>query len=132
MVEPKDRYWKMWAEYPPCFVRLVAKPAGEPHQLLADAEIALASGITLARIREIKCMLSWDECTHAEMRAYTKACGFDPTETKHRRRAQAYEIVCNKRQALPFHTARAHPRWESEILPVMRLLKQRLSQSSAA
>lgn len=130
MALKRMNHWEAWLAFPPYYVRLLAKRG---HELaLSDAEIAISSGIDINRVREIKCLTAWDTCTHREMIGYTMACNFDPTNQKHRARAKCYEQACKRRNVLPFQYLRKHPKYESEFLPMIRILKEQLLQSSAA
>lgn len=126
-------FWAAMQAFPPYYVRMLAKTGHST--ALSDADIAIASGIEINRVREIKCLSSWDDVTFGEILRFTTACNFDPTRQKDRARAHNYERVCQKRNAMPFQYLRKSPKWESELLPVLRLLQQRFyptKQSSAA
>lgn len=120
--------WEGLTEFPPYYVRILARSA--PRQGMSDAEIAIASGLDINRIREIKFMESYGEMQLKEITAYFAACDFNPTELADRERIRKYEYQCNKRQSVPFHYLRKHPKWESEILPVVKLLKSRLPSNT--
>ncbi len=124
-------HWEAWLAFPPYYVRLLAK-RGARGIALSDAEIAISSGIDINRVREIKCLTAWDTVTHREMLGFTMACNFDPTNQKHRARAKCYEQACKTRNSLPFQYLRIHPKFESEFLPLIRILKEQLLQSSVA
>lgn len=127
-------FWEALQAFPPYYIRMLAKNGHST--ALSDAEIAIASGIDINRVREIKCMTRWDDVTMGEVLRFTLACNFDPTRQKDRARAHNYERVCLKRNVMPYKYLRKSPKWESEILPVMRLLLERLrtapKQSCAA
>lgn len=123
-------FWAAMQAFPPYYIRMLAKTGRV--SALSDSDIAIASGIDLNRVREIKCMTNWDAVTFGEILRFTTACNFDPTRASDRERARKYEYVCQKRNVIPFQYLRKSPKWESEILPVMRLLQQRLTRQSSA
>ncbi len=125
---PDPSAWEALAEFPPYYVRILARSA--PRMGMSDAEIAIASGLDINRVREIKFLESYGEMRLREIRAYFAACGFDPTLAADRIRIIKYEYQCNKRNSVPFRYLRKHPKWESEILPVVRLLKSRLPSNT--
>lgn len=128
--EKEITFWAALQAFPPYYVRMLAKTGHAA--ALTDADIAIASGIDINRVREIKCMANWDSVTFGEILRYTTACNFDPTRHKDRHRAKKYEYVCQKRNVMPFKYLRKSPKWESEMLPVLRLLQQRMTRQSSA
>lgn len=130
----KQNFWKLIGEYPPPQVRLFAKTpgGGRTASAISDEELAIATGITLARIREINYSPTWDGVTLSEMKAYFVACNFDPTNSVHRRRVEQYYHVCMNRQTRPFLYLRRHPKWESQFLPLVKLLKAMESQKNSS
>lgn len=135
-MKPKAKHITFWAAlqaFPPFYVRMLAKTGHS--QALSDAEIAIASGIDINRVREIKFLTVWDTVTFGEILRYTTACNFDPTRQLDRARAHKYDQICQKRNVVPFQYLRKSPKWDSELLPVLRILQQKLGQmrhSSAA
>lgn len=120
-------WWGALRYYKPCYVRLLAK---EGHsRALTDAEIAIASGIDLNRVREINRMISWDNVTVGEMLRYVTACNFDPMSSIDRARCKKYDYTCKKRNIIPYHYLRKCPKWESEILPVLRVLQAEIPEN---
>lgn len=94
---------------------------------LSDAEIAIASGIALDRVRAISRMMDWDGVKLGEIKAFCAACGFDPTITAHREGFSKYEAKCLQRQSRPFQWLHRHPAYAEEILPLIRKLNRSLS-----
>lgn len=131
---PKADFWKYLEEYPPPQCRLLAKLPGGGRMVLAisDAELAISSGIDLNRIREISCSPNWDHISIGEMRAFFTACHFDPTLAAHRNRVTEYYRVCLKRKTKVFQYLRSHPKWESEFLPLVKLLRTIQSQKNSS
>lgn len=127
-------FWDAWRKYPPAYIRLLAK---QSHSIgMSDAEIAIASGIDLNRVREIKMIAdpfaADARLTFGEALRYSLACNFDPTNPRHRVRAVKYERTCQQRNVIPFLYLRRHPRFESEILPVLMLYRRLMTQQSSA
>lgn len=111
--------WQALDAYPPYFVRLAAKSS--PHQAMSDAEIAIAAGLPLDRVRQIKMLTTWATATVGEIRAFFAACKFDPTSGVDRQRIWQYNQRCEQRKAKRFQYLFKHPKYESELLPVMKL-----------
>lgn len=127
-------FWEAWQKFPPAYVRLLAK---QGHALgMSDAEISIASGIELNRVREIKVIVdpfaADSPISMGEALRYSAACNFDPTNAKHRSRAHNYERICAKRNVTPFLYLRRHPKFESEILPVLLAYKRLMTRQSSA
>lgn len=118
--------WRALEEFPPYFVRLLAKRSAPGWVALTDTDIAIASGITLLRVREISAMESWHDCTVREIHNFTLACGIDPANPRHRAKVRQYQFVCRKRGSRPFQWLKKSPKYESELLPLLQLLKARL------
>lgn len=126
----KYSYWELLQKYPPYYVRLLAKTGHS--SALTDVDIAIVSGIDVNRVREIKVMRNWDDVTVGEFQRFTMACNFDPTRTADRVRVQKYDYQWKIRNTTPFHYLRKCPKWESEILPVLKILQSELSKKSLA
>lgn len=107
------------SRFPPYYVRLLAKNGGKA---LSDAEIAITAGIPINRVREIKFMQNWDHITFQEFDRFVSACNFDPTNPIDRERHYYYERQCTRANLTPFRYARKHPKWESEMLPMLKML----------
>lgn len=125
--------WRALEEYPPYYVRILAKRpgSGRGDMAITDTEVAITSGIPLTRVREIASSLNWHEVTVGEILAFTLACNFDPANPRDRDRVHQYEYVCRKRGKLPFQWLKKSPKYESETLPLLRLLKSRLLPKAA-
>lgn len=125
--------WRALEEFPPYYVRILAKRPGSGRRDLAitDTDIAITSGIPLARIREISRSLNWHDCTVGEVLAFTTACNFDPANADDRQKVRQYEYVCKKRGKRPFQWLKLSPKYESELLPLLRLLKAQLLANAA-
>lgn len=121
-------FWEVLAEFPPYYVRILAKtpkPGRGTDLAISDAEIAIGSGLDINRVREISRMMGWHAVTLLEFGAFTKACNFDPTSAADRRRCNQYEYICTRRKVIPFAYLRSSPKWESEFLPLVKMLKYR-------
>lgn len=126
--ERETTFWEALQQFPPYRVRLLAKNGAVA---LSDADVAIASGLDINRVRQIKFMKSWDAVTVGELLRFTAACGFDPTRNKDRRRAYDYERSC-QRNKNPYKYLRQSPKWASEFLPLFQLLKEELTRQSSA
>lgn len=121
--EKEKTFWEALREFPPYYVRLLAKrPAGDGNSAISDAELAIAAGIPLNRIREIAKMHTWDDVKVGELLAITAAANFDPTDFSDRKRATDYLYQIKRRGNEPFRYLRVHPKWESEFLPLIKFL----------
>lgn len=127
--ETETSFWAALSKFPPYYVRLLAKTG--PCTLLSDADIAIASGIDLQRIRQINVLPSWDTVTVSELLRYTTACNFDPTRALDRGRIHRYEMKCKKENTPLFGYLRKSPRFESEILPLLKILRARMTATAA-
>ena len=96
-------------------VRLLAKQRGAAGAALSDEEIAIGSGIPLARIQTISRMESWDTITLGELRAFLKACHFNPLDSADRNRLNAY-----RRKGPKFIYLKRSPHWNDTFLPLIR------------
>lgn len=117
--QPNLSCWEALELYPPYFVRLLAKQGRMSAP--SDTEIAIRSGIPLDRIREMVRMADYNSITIAEMRAFFSACNFDPTRGSDRQRIWQYNHQCRKRGTRPLQYLTQHPKYESEILPLIKL-----------
>ncbi len=125
--------WTHLEKFPPPYVRLLAKRrgGGTSDMAIPDAEIAVRADMEIDRVREISRSSSWDEIPLGELRRFLIACDFDPTNADDRQRVSVYESICTKRNTVPFHYLRRSPKWESEFLPLVRMLPQILSPDSS-
>jgi hypothetical protein len=130
--------WQCLEKFPPVQVRLLAKRpgCGPARDLgLTDSDIAITSGLPLSRVREINRMFDWLDVSVREIMAYTLACGFDPANPKHRQRVLQYQYLAKKRGSPVCQWILKSPRYESEFLPLLLLVKSRqraISESSTS
>lgn len=119
--------WRVLEDFPPYYVRLLAKRPGSGLQdmALTDSDIAILSDIPISRVRAISTSLDWRGITIGEILAFTAACNFDPANCKDRARVKRYEYACKKRNARPFQWLKMSPKYESELLPLLRMLMGR-------
>lgn len=122
-------FWSVFTDFPPYYIRLFAKK--DAYTALSEAEIAIASGLSLNRVREIVQLEDWGTVTFGEIVAFTAACNFDPTSRRDRHRVWQYEYTCRTRKKVPFYYLRKSPKWESEILPIIRRLQSRAKSYAA-
>ena len=125
--------WQYLEAYPPPYCRLLAKEpgGGTSDMAVTDAELAIRSGISISRVREISRMDDWGAVTFDEARRFFDACNFDPTSASHRNRVTKYETVCTKRKSVPFHYLRRSPKWETEFLPLLLRIKRIMTSKTA-
>ena len=118
--------WEFFDAFPPPYCRCLAKRpgGGTADMAVTDAELAIASGIPLVRVREISRMENWNGVAMDEMRRFFVACNFDPTNATHRDRVAKYQNICRKRKSVPFHYLRRSPKWETEFLPLLLQAKR--------
>ena len=76
--------WTVFDEFPPIFVRLLARERilngnGKTSavRVLSDEEIAISSGMHVGRVRIISGMHDWDEITISEAKEFCLGCNFD-------------------------------------------------------
>ena len=118
--------WQYFHACPPIIIRLAARRSiGGNHVVaLSNVELAITSGITLDRIIQISQSFSWENVTLGEAEKFCNACGFDPTNYVHRLRQFNYAYQCKLKYQGKFpHYLRISPKWESEFLPLIYLLK---------
>lgn len=115
-------------DFPPYYVRFHAK-AGRT-RALTDAEIAIASCIPLERIREINRQRNWDDITMGEFLRYTRACNVNPLDSHERIRIKKYDETWKKRKTIPFWFQRQSPKWDSELMPLLKMLRAEKSPES--
>lgn len=99
------------------------KLVGKTVRAISIQEIAIASGMPLARVSAIAQSTTWDGVTIPEAERFCAACGFDPLNPDDRNRQSAYNRSCKTRRS-QFAFLKKSPWWESEFLPLIQLLKQ--------
>lgn len=121
--------WKILADHPPCLVRLLArrKVKGKQVRAISSQEVAITSGLKLPRVHAISQMTSWDEVAVAEAERFVAGCGFDPLKAADRNRKSAYQRSCKTQNSQMFTYLRSSPLWQSEFVPLIRLLQSRRS-----
>ena len=87
--------WDHLEKNPPWFVRCMARRKVHAKVVVAvsDEELAISSGIPVARIQAIYHQRNWDSIPMREIRAFCAACGFDPFSFKSRNRFYAYKAA---------------------------------------
>lgn len=117
-------FWASFATHPPALIRLLArKRRGRNVVAVTAEEVALTSGIPLARIQEISKQTNWEGVSIAEAERFCLGCGFDPTSAKDRNRKRAYEATCRTNRPR-FLWIKNSPRFESEFLPLIVALRK--------
>lgn len=121
--------WTFLDQYPPVICRIMARTGrGAASRWLSDEEVAIASGLTLDRVRVIQLMPDWSRVPLSDLRAFLSGCRFDPTSAQHRRvKVSIYQSLCQKNHHQPFRYLRKNPRWPE----YQRMLIQRNLLSSA-
>lgn len=105
--------WPYLDQFPPPVVRIMAREGhGNSSRWLSDEEVAIASGLTLDRVRQIQLMPDWSRVVLSDLRAFIAGCRFDPTNPRDRRvKVNIYQLLCLKNNHQPFRYLRKNPRW---------------------
>ena len=128
MDDSKPPCFRYLDRYPPIRVRLLAKQSGssrrkEDDLAICHAELAISSGLPLARILAISQMVdSWLGVTIGEYLAFCGACHFNPLVLRDRKRVEDYEYRCLKRNQRPFQWLTKSPHYETEFRPLIERL----------
>lgn len=117
--------WRHLHDNPPAMVRLMARRriTGKQVVALTLREIAIASGMPLARVTEISFRDSWSGIGIDEAEKFCAACQFDPTRYADRNRKDAYNRACKRHR--PFKYLMVSPVWETELKPLISRLRSR-------
>jgi hypothetical protein len=96
--------WDKLAEFPPVLVRLIAK---DGRQAMTDVEIVASSlgKLSLADVRKLSLLTTWDQVTIRETRAFLIACNVNLADRSSWRNTHRY--VKNAR----FQHLRQHREW---------------------
>lgn len=89
-------------------------------EALTDEEIAIGSGLPLARVQAIYGQDTWEDVTVKEMRAFCRGCLFDLASSADRNRMQAYLNSSKRGRGLRFLYLKRSPLWHSQFKPMMR------------
>lgn len=114
-------------------VRLAARRStGGKHVVaLSHQEIAIASGITFARVLEISESFDWRRVFISEVEAFCRACNFDPTCAGDRERQREYIRRCQKQSpGRPPHYLMCSPFWATQFLPLIHRLRSQPQSST--
>ena len=111
--------WGLLDEYPPYLVRCFAKRrlSGKRVRAVSDEEIAIMSGIPLARVRVLYDSSTWEHATVKELRQFCSACDFDPEDSSDRNRLTSYK---NSKGGPKFTYLRRSPQWETVFKPLIK------------
>lgn len=96
---------------------------------LTNREIAIASGIRLARVEQIAGQVTWAAVTLDECERFLAGCNFNPLDFRDRNRHLAYIRSC-KTTKTKFRYLTTHPAWHTEMKPVRDRLRARLASST--
>ena len=115
--------WQQMHANPPALVRLCARRRLKRKTVRAISlqEIAIASGLPLARVQVISQSLNWEGISIPEAERFCAGCNFDPMNPVDRNRQSAYRRSCKNQ---PFAFLRKSPWWETEFLPLINRLPQ--------
>lgn len=128
-------FWSAFHEHPPLLVRLLARrrEPGRAVAAVSTEEIAIMSGIPLARVREISNEQNWDTVSISEAERFCLGCSFDPTNPKDRNRLRAYKASCQKNPSRKwFSYLRNSPWFASEFEPLIQKYKSTFRTKSSA
>ena len=124
-------FWKAFVDHPPALIRLLARRRkGRTVTAITSEEIAIASGIPLARVHAISQSTDWGDITITEAERFCAGCNFDPTNGRDRNRERAYSAKC-KTTRPRFQWIQKHPRFASEFRPLIVLLQRAALKSSS-
>lgn len=100
----------MWA-------RLLARiPHGRP---LTDAEIAIASGLTVDRVFLLQHMTDWSQVSLVEAERFLRGCGIDFCDPAKMTRIKCYIPRPGKKTPVTFKYLRISPEWTTKYKPLM-------------
>jgi len=125
--------WKLLYDHPPALIRLCARRRvrGKTVRAISLQEIAIASGLPLARVQVISQSVTWDGVTIPEAERFVAGCNFDPLNPADRNRQNAYKRSCTTRPS-KFLFLRQSPWWETEFRPLIDLLKSARASKPAS
>jgi hypothetical protein len=112
--------WTVFDEFPPIFVRLLARERilnsnGKTSavRVLSDEEIAISSGMHVGRVKVISSMHNWDDITIAEAKEFCNGCNFDLFDWQVRN--SAYALAANG----SFAYLRSSSDWNAKYRPML-------------
>lgn len=113
--------WTCFEEFPPIFVRLLAREkvtqtqkATSSVRVLSDEEIAIRSGLNLDQIGKISQKHSWDDVSISMARKFCDGCNFDLFDWQVRNRAFALA------NGGSFAYLKSSPDWKGKYMPMLR------------
>ena len=114
--------WEHLEKNPPWFVRCMARRKVHAKVVVAvsDEELAISSGIPVARIQAIYHQRNWDSIPLRDIRAFCAACGFDPFSFKSRNRFHAYKAAVRSGRCAGFTYLKKSPWWTTVFAPLLR------------
>jgi hypothetical protein len=118
--------WEHLEKNPPWFVRIMArrKVRAKVVVALSDEELAIASGIPVARLKAIYNQRNWGSVTLREIQAFCQACGFDPFSCADRNRVYAYRAAIKEGRCEGFAYLKKSPWWTSTFQPLILRMKE--------
>lgn len=113
--------WTCFEEFPPIFVRLLAREKVIPThkatsavRVLSDEEIAIRSGLDVGQVGRISQKHSWDDVPVATAKRFCEGCNFDLFDWQVRNRAFALA------NGGSFAYLRSSPDWKGKYMPMLR------------
>lgn len=105
--------------FPPVLLRVFARSEsrGKGVVSLSNREIAIMSGLPLAKVERLSALHSWSGVTFGDMVSFFDGCRFNPMDNTHRNRLFAYLNSNGGSPQYQFVKRSAH--YESELLPLL-------------
>lgn len=126
----KVNIWRLFEEYPPILVRLLARsPRGGP---TITNDLAVRSPLFPYEIEAISSQTSWDGVPVPKAIAYLKACGVDFSDCRQMRRIRQRLIREPKTPGGRFAYLKRSPHWESYFKPLLQRYVAHIKASKAA
>jgi hypothetical protein len=113
--------WTVFDEFPPIFVRILAREKVIPNQkatsavrVLSDEEISIRSGLTPDQVDSISQKHDWETVPVGTARLFCLGCNFDMFDWRVRNSAFALA------KGGSFAYLRSSPEWKSKYMPLLK------------
>ena len=113
--------WQVFEEFPPIFVRLMAREKVTPGhkatsavRVLTDEEIAIGASMSPDEVRDLSQKSSWEFVTIDEAQRFCVGCNFDFFDW--RVRNSAYALA----NGGSFAYLRSSPDWKTKYMPMLK------------